>query len=438
MIGKNPMIDYLKWRGDLTFEQDPFNQVDSLILSQLAYVDYDGIVPETRNNSVSIGDVSRRYWNLHTGKEIRKRESFVKLSPFLLEPVAQSRRFEKMRLSGYVNYLSKSAQAQMSAVQFELEDGTIYVAFRGTDDTLIGWKEDFNLSFMTRTEGQRLAADYMVRHFGDTDLKLRVGGHSKGGNFAVFASAFSGPKVSEQVKVVYSNDAPGFHEVITSSPEYKKIIKRTINIIPEDSIVGCILNAGKDALVVKSNRRGIMQHDALTWEVLGNHFIYSKRSEDSIYLEKVMSRWLENTDDESRRVFVDHVFSILEAIGANRMKDMKDISLSELREALQIAAGISKEQQSGVSEVIRGLVASNGKTLFEEMGQNKKIVPELLKTLSDFKEKISEAGRTWDESVEKEMLEKEMLEKEVLEKEEKQQLKAVGSRSHDTDGEDPQ
>ena len=134
---KSAMYDYLKWRGDLTFDLDPFNEVDNLILAQMAYIDYDGLVPETRLDAVPITEVCRRYWEIHTEAEIRKRESFVKLSPFLLGPVAKTRRFGKMRLCGYVNYVSKRAEGQMSAIQFELEDGTIYVAYRGTDETIV-------------------------------------------------------------------------------------------------------------------------------------------------------------------------------------------------------------------------------------------------------------------------------------------------------------
>ena len=394
MNDKNSMTEYLKWRGDLTFEQDPFNIVDNLILAQMAYIDYDGIVPETRENPVSISEVCRRYWEVHTEEEIRKRESFVKLSPFLLKPVAESRRFEKMRLSGYVNYLSKSSEAQMSAVQFELEDGTVYVAFRGTDETLIGWKEDFNLSYMSRTEGQKLAVEYMKRHFGDTDLRLRVGGHSKDGNFAVFASSFSGPEVSAQIQKVYSNDGPGFREEITSKPEYRQIMNRTINIIPQDSIIGRLLNAGRNAIVVRSNRKGIMQHDALSWEIMGNRFINTERSSDSIYLEKVLSGWLENVDDEARQIFVDQIFGILQTIGADTVKDMKEISIRDLTDAVQMVRGLSKDQQTEMSDVLKKLVASGGKAFYEEMEQREGIIPDIFKKLTDLREKVSEARMT--------------------------------------------
>ena len=391
MDERNSMYDYLKWRGDLTFDQDPFNEVDNLILAQLAYVDYEEIVPETRENAVPISEVSRRYWEIHTEEEIMKRESFVKLSPFLLKPVAGSRRFEKMRLCGYVNYVSKRAEAQMSATQFELEDGTVYVAFRGTDETIVGWKEDFNLSFMSRTEGQRLAVEYMLNNFSDTSLRLRVGGHSKGGNFAVFASSFSGTEVRDQIMEVYSNDAPGFREEIVTKPEYEQVMEMTVNIIPQDSVIGRLLNAGRDAIVVKSSKKGIMQHDALSWEIQGNHFIPARRSSDSLYLEKVLSGWLENVDDESRKFFVEQIFGVLQTLGADTMKDVRQITVKELGEAIQVLRGIPKEQQEEMAEVLKKLVASGSRAFYEEMENKEGLLPDVFKKLSSIKERIGEA-----------------------------------------------
>ena len=394
MDDKSNMNEYLKWRGDLTFDKDPFNIVDNLILAQLAYVDYDGIVFESRDFPIPIADVCRRYWETHTEEEIRKRESFSKLSPFLLKPVAGSRRFGKTKMCGYVNFVNKSAEAQMSAVQFELEDGTVYVAFRGTDETLVGWKEDFNLSFMSMTEGQKLAAEYLKKNFSDTAMKLRVGGHSKGGNFAAFASSFAGDAIQKQILEVYCNDSPGFRDEVTSQPEYQQIIDRTINIIPQDSIIGRLLNAGRSAIVVKSSRKGIMQHDALSWEVLGNSFINTQRSSDSIYLEKVLSEWLENVDDAARQIFVDQIFGILQALGADTVKDMKDIGLRDLADAIQMVRGLPKDQQSEMSDVLKKLFASGGRAFYEEMEQKDGIVPDALKKLVELKGKISEAKKT--------------------------------------------
>ena len=379
MAVENTMHDYLYWRGDLPFSVDPFNEVDNLILAQTAYVDFDGIVPESGDEKIPIKEVYNQYWLMHTKEEIMERESFVKLSPFLLEPLAESRRFGDMKLSGYVNHIDKDTQAQMSAIQFELGDGTVYVAFRGTDETLVGWKEDLNISFMPRTEGQRLAVEYMKTNFADTSLRLRVGGHSKGGNFAVYAAAFSGPAVDAQIIEVYTNDGPGFRPEITQTEEYKNILKKTISIVPESSVIGRLLSSSFVPRVVESGAVGIMQHDALTWQIKGNRFISSEQTRESRVLEKILSDWLVNVDDEARKLFVDQIFNVLEATGADTMKDVRTTNLSELADAIQAARKLPKEQQKELTEVFMLLLKSGEKTFYEQLGSRGGKIPEFIR-----------------------------------------------------------
>ena len=387
----NSIIEYLNWRGDLPFSIEPFNEVDNVILAQLAYVDFDGIVMSAREDKIPVGEVCSRYWEMHTEEEIRNRQSFVRLSPFLLKPVAESRRFEQTKMCGYINYVSKNTEAQMSAIQFELEDGTTYVAFRGTDETLVGWKEDFNLSYMSRTEGQRLAVEYLKEYFGDTNCRLRVGGHSKGGNFAIYASAFSGPKVEAQIEAVYSNDSPGFREEITETPEYKRIVEKTVSIIPRDSLIGKILTSGIHSNVVMSAVNGIKQHDAMTWQVFRNRFVRTERSGDSVFFEKVISGWLDHVDDEARKVFVDQIFNILQSSGANTMKDVREISLRDLSEALQMARSLPKDQQKEISQVLKQLFRSGEKTFYEQIGSKEGRIPEFVRRWAAKRESAVEA-----------------------------------------------
>ena len=367
MATNNTVLDYLKWRGDLTFAADPFNNVDNLILSQLAYVDFDGIVSEKQDEKIGIVEVCEKYWQKHTEEEIMGRVSFVKMSPFLLRPLAASKRFGGMKLSGFVNHVSKDTEAQMAVIQFELDDGTVYVAFRGTDETLIGWKEDFNLSFMNRTEGQRLAIEYLNQNFGSTSLRLRVGGHSKGGNFAVYASAFAEPEVRAQIEKVYTNDGPGFRREITESENYKEVIKKTVSLIPQDSVIGRIFRSKVEPIVVESSARGIMQHDALTWQVEGKRFLRTKRSNDSVLFEKVFDDWLNNVDDSSRRQFVDQIFNILMAAGADTMKQFRNSNFTEMGEVMAVVRKMPKEQQKEIINVITQLLRSGEKNFYEQI-----------------------------------------------------------------------
>ena len=255
----------------------------------------------------------------------------------------------------------------MSAVQFELEDGTTYVAFRGTDETLVGWKEDFNLSFMPQTEGQRLAVEYMKIHFRDTNLRLRVGGHSKGGNFAIYASAFSGPEVERQIREIYTYDGPGFREGVTETEEYRKILPRTTSIIPEDSLIGVLFGTGLEPIVIGSSATGIMQHDALTWQVMGNRFVRKERSDDSLFVERVVTDWLSKIDDDSRKIFVDQIFNVLQSTGAYTMKDIRTANFKEVLEAIQLARKLPKDEQKESAQVVRQLVRGGEMTLYAVM-----------------------------------------------------------------------
>lgn len=257
------LFDYLDWRGDVPFSVDPFNEVDSAVLSELAYVDFGGIVPEPEegvgiieSSSIAFEEAVRRFWELHTEEEVRSSGTLFKMAPFILEKMCSGGRFGGMRLAGYVNKISNKSSEQMSAVTCFLEDGTAFVSFRGTDDTLIGWKEDCTFMFMKETAGQRSAADYLSDNFRDSKNPLRVGGHSKGGNFAVYAAAFCAEEVRKKILDVYSNDGPGFLKEVTAAQAYRDILPLVHSVVPEETIVGILLDNLMPDKVVKSSQRG--------------------------------------------------------------------------------------------------------------------------------------------------------------------------------------
>ena len=149
------MMDYLAWRGDLSFAASEFNEVDSLILSQLVYVDLDGIVPGTdTKESISLAEASESYWETHDREEILSRVSMTKSAPFVMKKMAKTRRFSNLRLRGYVNDINDEEQSQFSVMCVTFPDETLYVAFRGTDNTITGWREDFNMGYLSETPGQ--------------------------------------------------------------------------------------------------------------------------------------------------------------------------------------------------------------------------------------------------------------------------------------------
>lgn len=174
------IMDYMDWRGDLSFEADEFNEVDNLILAQLAYVDFEGIVTAEENApAVPLKEASGQFWEKNDKDEILARVSMTKSAPFVMEKMAETKRFSDVKLRCYVNEIRDEEQFQFSAVCVELPDDSLYVAFRGTDNTITGWREDFNMGYLSETPGQLRAVEYLNRAVTDKKQRVRVGGHSR-------------------------------------------------------------------------------------------------------------------------------------------------------------------------------------------------------------------------------------------------------------------
>ena len=359
------ILDYLDWRGDLTFEQSPFNEVDNLLLSQLVYVDLAGIVPgpESREK-IRIAEVSRIFFATHDEQKIMEKVSMTKTAMYVLKKMAESERYKDAMLGGYVNDISLEEQSQFAVVCAYLGDKSLFVAFSGTDDTIVGWRENFNMGYLSATPGQLKAVDYLNRMVGIGQWKVRVGGHSKGGNLAVYAAVHCKSLIKRKIISVYSNDGPGFSQEMVESEAYQEMIPKIRTIIPESSIVGLLLEHEEEFQVVKSNKVGAGQHDAMSWEVLGTHFIYTDRvTEQSILLDETMKTWLMELDANQREIIVDAVFDILEELNIRTVDDLTRIKLKDVQEALKIKKSLPEETQQLLSEAVRLLFKTGNNTV---------------------------------------------------------------------------
>ena len=268
------LMDYLEWRGDLTFRESPPNEVDNLIFSLLSYVDLDGIVPNHHKGGVTVREAAAEYFFTHPEYAAHPLGLIIPADILtIFRRMAHTRRFRDLILSGYVNEISEERETQFSAVTVRLPDEGIFVAFRGTDDTIVGWKEDFKLSILDEVPAQTMAAEYLNRLDLTPDTKLYIGGHSKGGNLAVWGAVHAEERVRDRIRTVFSNDGPGFSEGTVTSEAYKALAPRIRVYLPEDSLVGLLLEHDESYTVVKSNRKGLFQHDGLSWEVMGGSFL---------------------------------------------------------------------------------------------------------------------------------------------------------------------
>ena len=297
--------DYIKWRGDLTFEQSAFNEVDNLVLSQIAYVDFKNIIPAAGSKEkITLRQAAHDFFDLNDEEELQKVTSFIREAPFFMRIAAESRRFGDIVLSDYADVTDDREEKQFAAFCAELPDDTYYIAFRGTDDTIIGWKEDFNMGVMMPVPSQLEAVEYVNTVMRWKRGKLRLGGHSKGGNLAIYAAVFAKPSIQRKVVKVYNNDGPGFTKEMIESEAYRKMLPQIQTIVPQHSIVGMLLWQEEEYLVVCSSQTGIMQHDAMSW--------------------------LEGLSAKEREKFVDTLFELITASGA---KTLSDINADILRSA---------------------------------------------------------------------------------------------------------
>ena len=352
------IFDYLKWRSDVPFSVAPFNDVDNIILSELSYSDFSGIV-SSDDSSVSLSQVCERFFLMHDRSEIIQNTAFNAKAPLLMEYMVSGCRFGNMYLHRFVSKLDEEKTAQMSAVTYLLDDGSAYVAFRGTDNTLVGWKEDFDIGCLSETRGQQLAVDYLKLIAKEINRPLRVGGHSKGGNFAIYAASFISSEVQDRILTVFSNDGPGFRKEVIEMPGYLRILPKVVRIIPDTSMIGMLLSNKAEYKVIRSNASGILQHDVMSWSTERARFEPAELSDLGKLLNTVLDSWIDDMNDELRNSVTDTIFAVFEATGADSFREISHQKLKSAEAMLAYLLTIPKEKQGELFH-LAGNLLKNG------------------------------------------------------------------------------
>ncbi len=354
--------DYLTWRGDVPFDIDPFNEIDNLVLCELVYSAFDGIVPgPSVKDKISIEEVCSLFFAKYTEEELMARTALTKLAPFLMRKMIHSKRFGGIKLSGFVNEVDAKEQMQFAVCTFYLPDGTIYVAFRGTDDSIIGWQEDFNMCYSSGTAGQLRAVKYLNDNFSRTMKPIRVGGHSKGGNFAVYASAFCKTHIKDNIIAIYNNDGPGFIPELLRTDEYKSINRRIHRFIPTESIIGMLMYTKARTKIVVSDSKGIMQHDPMSWQVIRNKFDTEKEiSSYSKMMDEIIKKWALHFDYETREIFWDIFFDTIISSGATKMSQVTSQKVRSVASITKEIQSLDPKNQALVIDVLKKLLLVGG------------------------------------------------------------------------------
>lgn len=305
------LFDYLAWRGDLPISQVPLNAVDGLILSNLAYTHFDQLVPADEQSPVTLSNTIGAFLALPETDQGRTR---CKTDFKFLRALARAPRFAPLRLLFYRDLFQPDKEMQFAAMAVLLDGGSALLTYRGTDSTLVGWKEDFNMSFQDIVPAQQAALEYLEQFAAVFSGSLVLAGHSKGGNLAVFAASQCSPNVRRRILGVYNNDGPGFTDYVLDSAGYQELLPRIHTFVPQSSVIGMLLEHKEAYSIVKSRQIGIFQHDPYSWEIMGGDFIHlDEVTASSQITNRAIKAWLGGMTCEERSTFVDVVFNLLAA-----------------------------------------------------------------------------------------------------------------------------
>ncbi len=348
------IFDYLDWRSDISFEQVGLNEVDALILARLVYLPLENYIPNSISTFITIEE-------LYTYFDHEKETYIMENDKPLFEKLAKSIRFKDIRISGLKSKFHTKQEEQFCAVLFESPTFS-YVSFRGTDGSFIGWKEDFNLSFMSEIPSQKDALDY-VNSLGQYKQDLILGGHSKGGNLAIYSGIFTDAKI----KKIYNFDGPGFDKTITENKAFQKRMHLIRSYIPQSSLIGLILHHPESCYIVKSTSKTPYSHDIYTWEIMGSKIVQAdKYFENSKFIANTMEKWRNEMTPEERRNVVDTIYNLIAEEPTDTIPEWKANWYSKLKNTFNEYRQMDPEARDQIFDSLAQLFDS-AKSTFTDM-----------------------------------------------------------------------
>jgi hypothetical protein len=359
------IIDYLKWRGDLSFEINPINEIDNIILARFSYLPFHDIYIEPKENIKSIAKKMR----------IIPKTNFVwEEDKKFIEELSKTRRYQNLIVSDYVQKLDLDTETQFRAITIWLPNAEKYISFEGTDMTIVGWKEDFNMSFMTNIPAQIEAVKYLEKIADKYTGNFRLGGHSKGGNLAVYAATFCKDEIKERIIDILNADGPGFNKETISDERYKNIVNKVNTYVPQSSIIGRLLEHEEKYNIVKSTQKGVMQHDIYSWQVEATELIkIPELTNESKMVNKIVRDWLNSTTPEQRKNFINALYQIIGKTEAKTITEFSEQWLKNIKKIIETYKTMSEEEKKQMEQMIKLTLNSIATCVKKEiLGKNKK------------------------------------------------------------------
>lgn len=355
------MLDYIKEFGHVSFEERAFSEIDALVLTELEYLPLEKVVPSDENgeNFVTVKEIAE-YMQEH------KQELFDE-NPMMItqerhevsQVIADAPRFQSLKFFGVVSVWDKDTTKQFAAVTVEVEPSVRLVVFRGTDETLIGWKEDFLMTYSPLVAAQTDAKEYLAKQASLWGGDLMISGHSKGGNLAIYAAATQVEDVQLRIVDIFCFDSPGLYRSVLETKGYQNIVPLAMRYIPQDSLVGLMLESEVPYVIVKSNATGAMQHSAMTWEIEDGQFIkMEKLTKNSQLNDQTFKKWTESVSDEELELFWNVFFELLFSVGIDTVNDLYGEFMHYVQEFLKAAGNMDEEKRELLTRIALLLVST--------------------------------------------------------------------------------
>lgn len=348
--------DYLDWRGDISLAASKLNEVDNMILSRFSYLPFSKIKIDEEETVESITNKFKNF----------KKEDFNIDGDFLLaKKLNKSNRFKELKVTDYYEIVDTEVEKQFAAISLQSPNNEVYVSYCGTDNTIVGWKEDFNMSFMNHVPSQIEGVKYLQRIAKEyPEKKIRISGHSKGGNVAIYSAVFCGDEIQDRITNVTNHDGPGFDDEVINLREYKRILSKIYTYIPQSSVIGRLLGHKEKYKIVKSIEKGIMQHDIYSWQVLGTKIIQSEElTNGSDFIDETLQNWLSGVPKEERKQFIDIIYSLVLTTNATTCREFSKAKFRNINEVLKQYKNLDADDKKMITKTVSALVTATKESL---------------------------------------------------------------------------
>ena len=319
------LITYVQQYGAQTFEDKSLTDIDVLVLTEIAYLPFDEIVPKSFDitEAISLEQLGKEFETIKEKEHENNPFMITSERIELLEVVSKSQRYKEIKVFGFMNDIDDERTKQFAAVCYQWEEENRWIIFRGTDETLIGWKEDFMMTYSDLIPAQTDAIEYLKKQAETFSGTLNVSGHSKGGNLSLYASAMQEEAIQNRIEQIYCWDSPGVHRSILGTEGYQRVVSKAKRYIPQDSIVGLMLESQVPYHIIESQGSGISQHSALMWNIEEDHFVeLTELTKNSQLTDQTFKQWTEVVSEEDLKLFFDTFFDLIFEMGVETVNDV--------------------------------------------------------------------------------------------------------------------